>query len=64
MPISCVRSGTLKVLPLGFGHSYILRADAGKIILDTYELLRLWVRQGLQQCGTDDAENRRCGSDA
>src|SRR6266478_6006535 len=53
----------LKVLPLGLGQSYILRADAGEIILNAYESLRLRVRQRLQKRRVYHAKNRRCRSD-
>src|SRR5438309_3868094 len=42
-------SGMLKILPLRLGKSYVLRADTGQIILNAYQLLRLRVRQRLQQ---------------
>src|SRR5438876_7330086 len=57
-------SGTLKVLPLRLGKSYVLRAHPGEIILDAYELLRSWIRQRMQQRSIYHTENRRCGSDA
>src|SRR5258708_38221756 len=37
-----------------------MRANAGKIIMDAYELLRLWVGQWMQQRGIHYAEDR-CG---
>ena len=57
-------AGAPKILPFRHGHSHVPRAHAGKIILDADELVRLRVRQRVQQCRIDDAENRRCRSDA
>ena len=54
----------LKVLPFGFGQSYILRSGAGKIVLNAYKLLRLRVRQGLQERGVYHSKNRSGRSDA
>jgi hypothetical protein len=47
-----------------FLYSYVAPAHAGKIILDAYELLRLWVRRRVQQRSVHHAENRCRGSDA
>src|SRR6266481_3061133 len=55
-------SGTLQVLPLGLGHSYVIRADARQIIAQGNKLLRLSIRQGMQQRGFYDAENCCRGS--
>src|SRR5580658_2288745 len=52
----------LKILPLRHRHSYVLRAHAGKVILDPHELFRLWVWQGVQERGIYDAGNRCRGS--
>jgi hypothetical protein len=53
----------LKIPPLRLGKSYILRADTGEITLNAYKLLRLRVRQRLQQRRVYHAKNRRCRSD-
>src|SRR5580704_12891037 len=37
-------SGTLEVSPLRHGDADILRAYAGKVILDTHQLGRVWIR--------------------
>src|SRR5947208_16680729 len=57
-------SGMLKIPPLRLGKSYILRADTGEITLNAYKLLRLRVRQWLQQRRVYQAKNRSCRSNA
>jgi len=54
----------LKILPLGFGESYVARAHSGEIILNADELFRLRIRQRTQQRGFNHTENRGCRSNA
>ena len=56
--------GTLQVSPLRDGDPDVLRAYAGKIVLDAHQLGRVWIRQRVQQRGVDHAIDRGGGSDA
>src|SRR6202034_2857968 len=56
--------GTLEVSPLRDGDPDVLRAYAGKIVLDEHQLGRVWIRQRVQQRGVDHAIDRGGGSDA
>src|SRR5262249_8612153 len=55
-------SRTLQILPFGLRHSDIASADAGKIILNGYQLFGVWIRQRLQKRGINDSKDGRCGS--
>ena len=53
-----------QVSPLRDGDADVLRAYAGKVVLDAHQLGRVWVRQRVQQRGVDHAIDRGGGSDA
>ena len=50
--------GTLQVSPLRDGDPDVMRAYAGKIVLDAHQLGRIWIRQRVQQGGIDHAIDR------
>ena len=54
----------LEILPFRRRHADALRADAQEVVLDPHQLLGMGIRQRMEQCRVDDAEDRRGRSDA
>lgn len=57
-------AGVLQVSPLRDGDADVLRADAGKVVLDAHQFGGVRVRQRVQQRGVDHAVDRGNGADA
>ena len=56
--------GIFQVSPLRYGGADVVRAYAGKIVLNPHQFGRPWVRQRMQQCRVDHAVDRGGGSNA